>query len=158
MKKNKIIFWTTTVVFSLMMMLSALQMLFNPQLAADFVHLGFPGYFRIELALAKIIGVLVLTIPQVPVRIKEWAYAGFGIDLISASIAHSATGFRSPPPQTFLSAMPTLWDRSTIRPARRSDSNWHQCCSVFLAAAWLIRQATPCRTGIWACTSTMTSR
>ena len=91
MKKNRIIFWTTTVVFGLMMMLSALQMLFNPQLAADFVHLGFPGYFRIELALAKIIGVLVLIIPQVPVRMKEWAYAGFGIDLISASIAHLAS-------------------------------------------------------------------
>ena len=75
-----------------MMLLSALQMLFNPQLATDFVHLGFPGYFRIELALAKIIGVLVLIIPKIPIRIKEWAYAGFGIVLISASIAHFVSG------------------------------------------------------------------
>jgi len=92
MKKNKIIYWITTGAFSLMMILSALQMLFNPQLAADFVHLGFPGYFRIELAFAKIIGVLALMIPKIPIRIKEWAYAGFGITFISAFIAHFVSG------------------------------------------------------------------
>lgn len=38
--------------------------------------------------MAKLVGVLALLAP-VPGRIKEWAYAGFGITLISAVIAHS---------------------------------------------------------------------
>jgi len=35
------------------------------------MHLGFPDYFRIELAFAKTIGALVLIIPKIPIRIKE---------------------------------------------------------------------------------------
>jgi len=92
MKKNKIIYWTTTGVFSVMMLFNALQYLINPQLVADFIHLGFPDYLRIELAFAKTIGALVLIIPKIPVRMKEWAYAGFGINLISASFAHFMSG------------------------------------------------------------------
>ena len=92
MKKNKIIYWTTTGIISLMMLFSAFQSLTNPKLAADFIHLGFSDYFRIELALAKIMGLLVLIIPKIPIRIKEWAYAGFGIVFISASIAHFMSG------------------------------------------------------------------
>ena len=42
--------------------------------------------------LAKITGVVVLIIPNIPTRIKEWAYAGFGITFISASIAHFSSG------------------------------------------------------------------
>ena len=59
---------------------------------ATFKHLGFPDYFRIELAIAKISGVLVLIIPAIPVKIKEWAYAGFGIVFISASVDHASNG------------------------------------------------------------------
>jgi hypothetical protein len=35
---------------------------------------------------------LALSIPTIPNRIKEFAYFGFGITLISASIAHFARG------------------------------------------------------------------
>jgi len=92
MKKDKIIYWATTGVISLMMLFSAYQYISNPQMEEAFKHLGFPGYFRIELALAKIVGAAVLLIPQIPARIKEWAYAGFGIVFISASIAHFTSG------------------------------------------------------------------
>jgi hypothetical protein len=34
------------------------------------------------------VGVAVLLIPIVPARLKEWAYAGFAINLVSAVIAH----------------------------------------------------------------------
>jgi hypothetical protein len=37
-----------------------------------------------------VLGALVLIIPKVPKRIKEWAYAGFGFDFIFASISHIA--------------------------------------------------------------------
>jgi hypothetical protein len=49
-----------------------------------FVHLGFPGYFRIELTTAKALGVLALLLPGVPTKVKEFAYFGFGITLASA--------------------------------------------------------------------------
>ena len=37
-----------------------------------------------------------LLIPQIPTRIKEWAYAGFGIVFISAATAHLASGDAAP--------------------------------------------------------------
>ena len=57
-----------------------------------FVHLGYPSYFRIELTIAKTLGVLALLIPRIPFKVKEFAYFGFGITLISASIAHFSVG------------------------------------------------------------------
>jgi hypothetical protein len=57
-----------------------------------FGHLGFPDYFRIELTVAKTLGVLALLIPGIPFKAKEFAYAGFAITLISASIAHFSSG------------------------------------------------------------------
>jgi len=57
-----------------------------------FPHLGLPDYLRIELTIAKALGVLALLIPAVPRKVKEFAYFGFGITLISASIAHLSVG------------------------------------------------------------------
>ena len=54
-------------------------------------HLGFPDYFRVELSWAKLLGVVLLLAP-VAARLKEWAYAGFAITLVSALIAHLAVG------------------------------------------------------------------
>jgi hypothetical protein len=62
-----------------------------PQVAESFQHLGFPGYFRVELAFAKLLGAVLLVVP-VPPRVKEWAYAGFAITLGSALIAHLSVG------------------------------------------------------------------
>ena len=59
--------------------------------AQAIARLGFPPYFRIELAWAKLIGVVVLLAPA-PARLKEWAYAGFAINLASALIAHLSMG------------------------------------------------------------------
>jgi hypothetical protein len=55
-------------------------------------HLGFPDYFRIELVTAKVVGALLLLVPQVGVSLKEWIYAGFGIAMVSALIAHISSG------------------------------------------------------------------
>lgn len=92
MKKNKIIYWITTGIFGAMMLFSGSQYFLNPEVTTGFAHFGFPDYFRVELGTAKLIGALVLLIPQFPTRVKEWAYAGFGIVLISASIAHYCNG------------------------------------------------------------------
>lgn len=91
-KWQTIIYWGATGLFGLAMASSALQYLTNDVMKESFVHLGFPSYFRIELAFAKLLGVLVLLIPALPARIKEWAYAGFSITLASAFIAHTSSG------------------------------------------------------------------
>ena len=95
MKSHKLLvacFWISTVLFALQMGFTAYAQLKLPQVALAFVHFGFPAYFRIELSWAKFVGIAVLLIPMVPARLKEWAYAGFAITLVSALIAHLAVG------------------------------------------------------------------
>ena len=91
MKATKITYWISTLLLSFMMVFSAYAYLTQPAMKQAFQHLGFPNYFRIELAIAKIIGISVLLIPS-PIKLKEWAYAGFTIVFISAFIAHSVSG------------------------------------------------------------------
>jgi len=85
-------FWISTALLALQMGFTAYAQLRLPQVAETFAHLGFPAYFRIELSWAKCAGVAALLIPMVPARLKEWAYAGFAITLVSALIAHLAVG------------------------------------------------------------------
>lgn len=92
MKKNKVIYWAATGIITLMMVFSAYSYVSKPELTAAFKHLGFPDYLRVELAIAKLLGALVLIIPAIPVKIKEWAYAGFAITFLSATIAHINSG------------------------------------------------------------------
>jgi len=91
MKSHRVAFWVTTSFFSLWMLFTAYAQLVLPQVKEVFVHLGFPDYFRVELSVAKIVGVVVLLAPA-PARLKEWTYAGFAITLASALIAHLAAG------------------------------------------------------------------
>lgn len=90
MKKDKIIFWVATgFIFLFEGVMPALTG--HTELAKQGVsHLGFPDYFRIELNIFKVLGSLAIIIPQVPARVKEWAYAGLAISMISAFIGHWA--------------------------------------------------------------------
>jgi len=91
MKRTKITYWISTSIVALMMTFSAYSYLTKPEIAAGFHHLGYPDYFRVELAIAKLIGAILLLAP-VPARLKEWTYSGFTIVFISAFIAHTASG------------------------------------------------------------------
>jgi hypothetical protein len=102
MKKDKIIYWATTGIISAMMLMSAFMYFTDPKVVEGFKFMGFPDYFRIELGTAKLIGALVLIIPQIPTRIKEWAYAGFGINFISAIITHFAINDAKNTPMIFV--------------------------------------------------------
>ena len=51
-------------------------------------HLGYPVCFATELMVFKVLGALALIIPQVPAKVKEWAYAGFTFDFICASVSY----------------------------------------------------------------------
>jgi len=90
MKTTKILFWTTTIIIFLFEgVMPALTS--QTELAREGIrHLGYPEYFGTALVVFKVIGTLILIIPAVPSRIKEWAYAGFGFDFIFASISHFA--------------------------------------------------------------------
>ncbi len=86
-----ILYWIVTALFCLQMTFTAYAQLRLPEVAEAFARLGFPAYFRVELSWAKLVGVALLLAP-VPARLKEWAYAGFAINLVSAIVAHLSVG------------------------------------------------------------------
>lgn len=96
--RERAVYLTSTGLVIAVMLFSIVNFVFNDHFPfpngpeGAFVHLGFPSYFKVELTVAKILGVLALLIPVVPFKVKEFAYAGFAITLISASIAHFGRG------------------------------------------------------------------
>ena len=91
MESIKIIYWVSTVLVSLTMVYSSYSDLRSAAVQQAFVHLGFPAYFRIQLGVMKIIGIVLLLAP-LPNFSKEWAYSGFAITFVSAFIAHTLSG------------------------------------------------------------------
>ena len=89
-KTTKIIFWvSTTLIFLFEGVLPAFTS--QTDMAKEGIrHLGYPEYFGTMLVVFKVLGTLALIIPQVPSRIKEWAYAGFVFDFIFACGSHWA--------------------------------------------------------------------
>jgi hypothetical protein len=110
-KAKTIVYWIVTALFCLQMSFTAYAEVALPQVAEAFTHLGFPAaYFRVELSLAKLLGVVLLLAP-VPARLKEWAYAGFAINLASALIAHLSVG-DGPEAWGWAAATGVLWGLS----------------------------------------------
>ena len=134
-------FWTVTALFCLQMGFTAYAQLRLPQVADAFTHLGFPDYFRVELAWAKLAGIVLLMAP-VPSRLKEWAHAGFAITLGSALFAHVSVGDG---PEVWAWAAGTgvlwalsyfFWRRLTVLPGSRTDRREEGCpVAQVLAAA-----------------------
>src|SRR6266480_6482371 len=94
-RRDTIIYWLTTGAVCGVMAFSAVNFNLKEPLGpmkGAFVHLGYPSYFRIELTVAKVLGVLAMLVPGVPRKVKEFAYFGFAITLVSASIAHFSVG------------------------------------------------------------------
>lgn len=87
-----IAYWASTAVFSFAMLLSGIGTLKSGKLIHDFKRLGFPDYFRKEVAISKILGAILLLIPFLPNFVRDWTYAGFLILLGSAIIAHLSVG------------------------------------------------------------------
>ncbi|MFT2010298.1 DoxX family protein [Pontibacter sp. 13R65] len=98
-KTTKIIYWVSTgIIFLFEGLMPALTS--HTELAVEGVrHLGYPDYFRVMLTVFKVVGALALVLPFVRGRFKEWAYAGFGITMLSAFVSHGVVdGFHG---QTF---------------------------------------------------------
>ena len=85
LKTTKIIYWISTGLLALFI-LPGIFFLNSPMALEGSRHLGMPHWFHMELGIGKFIGGLILIIPMIPMRIKEWAYVAFGIDTLSATI------------------------------------------------------------------------
>jgi hypothetical protein len=92
MKYLKISYWVLTLIFAAMMLFSSLLYLSHqPAIVQAFHSLGYPEYILTLLGTAKLIGVGALVQTRFSV-LKEWAYAGFTINLVAASWSHLAVG------------------------------------------------------------------
>jgi hypothetical protein len=74
------------------MLSTGLVQLFNVKEEVDFIiNLGYPIYFLTILGIWKILGVVVVLTPKLPL-LKEWAYAGFFFAMSGAVLSHIAAG------------------------------------------------------------------
>lgn len=108
MKQTKLIYWiSTSLIFIMEGVMPALTS--QTELAKQGIsHLGYPVYFGNALVIFKVLGAIALMIPQVPKRVKEFAYAGFVFDFVFASISHFAVdgmNFQSFFPLIFLAIL-----------------------------------------------------
>lgn len=95
-KRDRIIFWICTGLFSAFMLSSAIPNIMSTQEWVDiFKMLGYPVYMLPFIGVAKLLGVIALIIPGFP-RIKEWAYAGLFFDLTGAVYSGLAVGGFNP--------------------------------------------------------------
>ena len=91
-KRNKIIYWISTLWLALGMLSTAIvQLLKMKEEVTMFNHLGYPIYFLTLLGVWKVLGVIAVLIPRSPI-LKEWAYAGFFFAMSGAVFSHLATG------------------------------------------------------------------
>ncbi|HRF78580.1 MAG TPA: DoxX family protein [Flavobacteriales bacterium] len=90
MKRTNIVYWVVTALVSLQLILAGVMYFTSPEVATGFGHLGFPDYFRQELGIAKLVAAVLIILPMVPLRVKEWTYAGVAITFLSAFIAHTS--------------------------------------------------------------------
>jgi hypothetical protein len=84
-KTINIIYWSSTLLFSLLMIFSAIPNAIVNEDSVKLVHnmLGYPVYFIPFIGFAKIAGAVVILIPGLN-KIKEWGYAGLFFDLAAA--------------------------------------------------------------------------
>jgi hypothetical protein len=91
-KRNKISYWTFTILFTLPMIASGFYYFSGAkEITEGLGHLGYPLYIIKILGPAKILGGLTILIGKWR-TLKEWAYAGFTINLIGASASHCFAG------------------------------------------------------------------
>ncbi len=90
---KKVIWWCVTLLFCAALSASAIAYFSKVDVIVQVItHLGYPLYFLQLLGAAKILGVLAVLVPRTPRFLREWAYAGFTFDTISAIWSGLATG------------------------------------------------------------------
>ena len=94
MKKINIAYWIITALFSAFMIISSIGGITLMPEAVAMLHdqLGYPLYFIKFLSVCKVIGAIAILLPMVPARVKEWAYFGFFLDLVTGMYSFIAIG------------------------------------------------------------------
>lgn len=91
-KRNKIIYWVSTIWLALGMLSTGIVQLINLKEGVDkMAQLGYPAYFLSILGIWKVLGVAAVLIPKFPL-LKEWAYAGFFFVMSGAVFSHLVHG------------------------------------------------------------------
>jgi hypothetical protein len=85
-KRTNIIYWISTIIFSALMIFSAVGGIQPTAQTIQVLHdgMGFPIYFIQFISVAKILGSIAILIPGLNRSLKEWAYAGLFFDLTGA--------------------------------------------------------------------------
>lgn len=92
MRTNKIIYWASTGLLSVLLLMSAgLYVFNNVEIREMFTAFGYPVYIIYPLAVAKVSAVVVL-LSQKQSKIKEWAYSALFFEFILAFFAHFMIG------------------------------------------------------------------
>ena len=92
MKRDKIIYYVTTGLLTILMLYSVSMYFFNHDaVAAMFTNFGYPTYIIYPYAVIKLLGLIALWMPGFKL-VKEWAYAGFVFAFILAFFAHYMIG------------------------------------------------------------------
>ena len=92
MKTQRILYFSSTGLLTLVMLFSAGNYFFNNAAIQDaFASLGFPLWMIYPLAILKLLG-LVAIWTKLSAFLKEWAYAGFFFNTLAAATAHTMVG------------------------------------------------------------------
>jgi uncharacterized membrane protein len=101
-RRNNTIYWIVTIFLAIAMIAGGIQQMFQIGGYNEIVtNLGYPLYLLSIIGVWKILGVIVILLPNFPL-LKEWAYAGFFFAMSGAAISHIAIG------QPFTEVMPSL--------------------------------------------------
>lgn len=92
MKTNKIIYYVSTGLLTILLLFSAGMYFFNhDEIAGVFTNLGYPSYIIYPYGIAKILGLIAIWLVNSK-TLKEWAYAGFFFAFVLAFFAHVMKG------------------------------------------------------------------
>lgn len=95
-KRNTLIFWISTGLFSAFMLMGTIQNILSTEEWLEvFKQLGYPAYLLPFLGVAKLLGLIAIVVPGFP-RLKEWAYAGLFFDLVGAVYSGLVVGGFNP--------------------------------------------------------------
>ncbi|RZF62495.1 DoxX family protein [Sphingobacterium corticibacterium] len=91
-RRDKIIYWIATIWLSLGMVSTGIVQLIRMEEEVEKMNeLGYPVYFLTIIGVWKILGVIAVLAPKLPL-VKEWAYAGFFFLMTGAIFTHIAVG------------------------------------------------------------------
>jgi hypothetical protein len=91
-RRTNVVYWTTTTFVALLMLQGGVfDAIRSPSALQVFRVLGYPDYFATLLGVAQVLGVAAILLP-VPRFLREWTYAGFTFDIVSAVVSIVASG------------------------------------------------------------------